>query len=496
MDLQQRDLRTWIAKLEKENLLKRISAEVDWNLEIGSITRKVTSEEGPALLFENIKDHQNTWGRKFFTNGIGSEQRIALALGLDRNAGYKTIVRTIKDRLFKLTKPKITTTGPVKENIVGEDKVDLYQFPAPKYHQKDGGRYINTFASIVTKDPDSGDYNIGVYRGMVVDKNKIGVLLVATQHWGFHYAKYIAKGEPMPVAVVYGWDPSLFFVSSMPVQHRFVPYGEYEHCGGLMGSPVELVKCETNDLLVPASAEIVMEGFVSPDPQDFVMEGPFGEYPGYYGGARSPKPAIQVKCITFRNDPILRGLLEGSTPGKLCEDGYWYAVGQCAATWHALETAGVPNVLDVWSPRESTSTILRVQLDKIYRCHAAQAASAIWGTSVGNYAGKHVIVVDKDIDIHDEGAVNWAIAYRCNPASQIHFYQGCGSALDPSVPLSLRNPIKYGQGKWTKVLIDATKNWELEKEDQYDGDIFPPIVTELGPEQDALINKRWKEYGF
>ncbi|MFH0812966.1 MAG: UbiD family decarboxylase [Pseudomonadota bacterium] len=496
-NMEQRDLRKWISQLENENLLKRVSAEVDWNLEIGSITRKVTSQEGPALLFEDIKDHKDTWGKRFFTNGVGSEERIALALNLDRKAGYREIVRTIKDRLFKLIKPIFTDNGPVKENIIRENKIDLYQFPVPKFHLKDGGRYINTTASIVTKDPDTGEYNLGIYRGMVVEKNKIGLLLVATQHWGFHYAKYKARGEPMPVACVYGWDPCLFFVSSMPIQHPYVPFGEYEHCGGLRESPVELIKCETSDLMVPASAEIVIEGVISPDPKDYVMEGPFGEYPGYYGGARSPKPAIEVKCITFRNDPILRGLLEGSTPGKLCEDGYWYCVGQTAAAWHALVMAGVPNVLDVWTPRESTSTILRVRIDKLYRGHANQVASAIWGTTVGNYAGKFVIVVDKDIDIHDEGAVNWAIAYRCNPGmDQILFYQGCGSALDPSVPLSVRNPIKYGQGKWTKVLIDATKNWELEKEEQYGGEIFPPIATEIGPEQEALINRRWKEYGF
>lgn len=495
--MEKRDLRRWINQLEQEGLLKRIFAEVDWKLEIGSITRRVTSQEGPALLFENIKDHKNTWGRRFFTNGVGSEERIALALGLDRKAGYKEVVRTIKDRCFKLTKPVFTERGPVKENIIKEDMVDLLQFPVPKFHEKDGGRYINTFASIVTRDPDSGEYNLGVYRGMITGKNKIGVLLLATQHWGLHYAKYKAMGKPMPVACVYGWDPCLFFISSMPIQHPYVPYGEYEHLGGLMGSPVELIKCETNDLLVPASAEIVIEGFVSPDPSDFVMEGPFGEYPGYYGGARSPKPAIDVTCITFRNDPILRGLLEGSSPGKLCEDGYWYAVGQSAATWHALEMAGVPGVRDVWSPRESTSTILRVRIDKLYRGHANQVASAIWGTSVGNYAGKFVMVVDNDIDIHDEGAVNWALSYRCNPGmNQIAFYTGCGSALDPSVPLSVRSGLKYGQGKWTKVLIDATMNWELEREEQYGGEIFPPIATEISSEQVALIDKRWQEYGL
>lgn len=493
-----KDLRKWMAKLEEEGLLKRITCEVDWDLEIASITRRCQTEGGPALLFENIKDHKDTWCKKYFTSGLGTRERMALSLDLERDAPYKTMTKVIKDRLSKTISPIIVDSGPVKENIVKGKDVDLYQFPAPKHHHLDGGRYIVTFAGVVTKDPDTGYCNVGLYRGMVVDKNRIGMLLVPNQHWGVHFAQYRARGEAMPVAIVCGWDPCLQVSASTPLQHPNLKYGEYEFCGSLSQAPVELVKCETVDLMVPSSAEIVFEGFISPDPKSFMVEGPFGEYPGYYGGAASPKPTLEVTCVTFRNDPILRGLTEGITPGKWSEAAFFVGPDWSAGFWSILEAVGVPGILDVWAPPVTCGTILLIQIKKLYRGHAKQVANAVWGSTMSNYAAKFVIVVDEDIDIHDPEAVNWAISYRVNPAmDQVLFFPGTpGSILDPSTPLHLRNALKYGNGKWTRTLIDATKNWELEPQEQYGGQIFPPIATDLTPEQVELINRRWKEYGF
>ncbi|MDP2725791.1 MAG: UbiD family decarboxylase, partial [Syntrophales bacterium] len=159
---------------------------------------------------------------------------------------------------------------------------------------------------------------------------------------------------------------------------------------------------------------------------------------------------------------------------------------------------GVPGILDVWFSPIVASTNLRVRIKKMYRGHAKQVANALWGAGLANYAAKHVIVVDDDIDIHDDAAVDWAIAYRVNAAmDDIIFFPGTfGSMLDPSVPLDKRDVSKYGQGKWTRVLIDATKNWELERQEQYGGDIYPPLATDITPEEEELIAKRWKEYGF
>lgn len=496
--MKRRDLRAWIDKLQGEGLLHTIGVEVDWDQEIGSVTRKITSRDGPALLFENIKDYHTTWGTRFFTNGIGSRERIALALNLPRDTSYKEITRTVKERIRQPLACKRVDAGPVKENIKMGNEVDLRQFPVPHYHHLDGGRYINTWACIVTKNPENNAFNVGIYRGMMADRNKISVLLSSTQHWGKHFAQYRKLGEPMPVACVYGYDPALLMSACIPIQHEQLGYSEYEVAGALCGSPIELVKCETIDLFVPAAAEIVVEGLIHTDPAHFAMEGPFGEYPGYYGGARSPKPTIEVTCITFRNDPIFVGCLEGSSPGRLSESVRWSCTGFSAAAWNVLEMVGVPNVLDVWCPPVAACTLMRVCIDKAYRGHAKQVVNALWGSSVSVYAGKIVTVVDKDIDIHDDEAVDWALAYRFNAdMDQLVTFPGTiGSCLDPSVPLSQRDIVRFGQGKWTRVLIDATMNWELEPEEQFGGNIFPPLATSISAEQEELVNRRWSEYGF
>ena len=485
------DLREWIGVLENKGELKRVKAEVDWDEEIGAITREISSYNGPALLFESIKDYRDSPCRRLFTNGTGTKERVCRLLGLSEETSYRDIVRTLKERFSNPVKPTKVQHGPVKENVISGDKIDLYQFPVPKWNPFDGGRYIMTSASVVTMDPETQLINVGTYRGMISTKRTISVLLAATQGWGKHFAKYKNRGEEMPVAVVLGWDPTLFMVASTPVN-----YPEYEMAGSLRGSPVELVRCETSDLLVPATAEIVIEGRISPDPKTFELEGPYSEYPGYYGGQKTPKHRIWVECITHRNDPILTGCLTGSSPGRTNEGTTWTPATFSAVAWQYLDQAGVPNVLGVW--RGKWPEVIRVQIRKSYRGHAQQVAQALWGSSFANYAAKHLIVVDEDIDIFDWEALEWALAYRVNAAmGDISFFPGTvGSMLDPSVPIEERNSVKYGHGKWTRVLIDATINWELEPQEQYGGERYPPLGTAISPKMEETLKKRWREYGF
>lgn len=489
-------LQEWIAKIEEIGELKRITAKVDWNLEVNAIARRVEHQQGPALLFENIKDHENTACRKLFLNSLGSRERVAMALGLPRETSDRGIVEFLKRKLGQLVNPIKIASGPVKQNIVKGDAVNLYELPVPKYAELDGGRYINTRGCEVTMDPDTKIINVGLYRGMIGDDEKsIPVLLARSQHWGVHFSKYEQRGEEMPIAVVYGCDPVLVMCASAPIGHP--GYSEYEVAGGLRGAPVELVKCETSDLYVPASAEIVIEGWISPDPNTFQMEGPFGEYPGFYGGMRRPSPTIHVDCITYRDDPIFHGGTSGTSPGRLSEDSSWDTYTKAAIIWKYLDDVGVPNVLGVWGSRISCSTNLRIQIDKIYRGHAKQVAAAVWSNK-NAYLGKNLIVVEKDIDIFDDQAVEWALAHRVNAdMGDIQFFSGTvGSMLDPSVPLSQRDVVKYGQGKWTRVFIDATVNWDLEPEEQYGGRREPPLCTEVPRETAELVNRRWSEYGF
>lgn len=492
-----RDLRQWIASIEEAGQLRRITAEVDWNLELAAIARRVATREGPALLFENIKDYRDTACRRLFIGGLGSRERLAMALNLPRESSYRGIVEHVKEKLRQVVPPVIVDSGPVKENIIKGEEVNLYEFPVPKYNHLDGGRYINTNCSVVTMDPDTKIMNLGLYRGMIGDNGKyIPVYLLRSQHWGIHFAKYERAREKMPVAVVYGTDPTVLICSAKSIIHP--GYSEYEVAGALRGEPVELVKCETSDLYVPASAEIVVEGWISPDPKTFQMEGPFGEYTGFYTGPRQPKPVIQVECITYRDDPIFPGYGEGNSPGTWTDHYYWGMPFSAAIIWKSLESTGVPNITGVWGSPITLLTNLRISIDKIYRGHAKQVAAAFWGLKISTHYGKNLIVVDKDIDVFDDEAVEWALAYRTNAAmGDIQFFSGTiGSSADPSVPVSQRDIIKYGQGKWTRVLIDATVNWDLEPQEQYGGKREPPLCTKITPEIAELINRRWHEYGI
>ncbi|MBI2988872.1 MAG: UbiD family decarboxylase [Deltaproteobacteria bacterium] len=456
--------------------------------------RKVGNQNGPGLLFENITDYQNTLCRKLTAHTLGSRKRVALALALAPDSSYREITPFLRERFREKRSPVALSTGPVKSNVISGDDVDLYQFPAPRWHEGDGGRYFLTAAGLVTMDPETKIMNVGVYRGMVCGKKGIAVLTPETQHSGKHFSCYRALGKEMPVAVVLGWDPIFFMTAATPVRHP--GYSEYEIMGALRRQPVELVKCETSDLMVPANAEIVLEGKISPDPATFEMEGPFGEYPGYFGGQASPKPVIRVECITFRNDPIFMGTLEGQSPGKLDEGSYFTCASMSAVAWNLLDDIGVPNVTGVWCKPVVAGTNLRVQVRKIYRGHAKQVANAVWGA--GYYLAKNLVVVDDDIDIFDDDAVEWAVAWRTNAAmGDFAFFPGTfGSPLDPSVPLKERDVLKYGQGKWTRVLIDATINWDLEAEEQYGGKRYPPLSTDIDSKTEKKLLSRWKEYGI
>ena len=490
-------LREWMSLLESQGELKRIKVKVDWNLEIGSICRRALTEGQPALLFENIKDYKKGRCTKVFTGGVGTRARYALALGLPKDTSFKNMVKMVRERFEHPIAPRVVSIGPVKENIIRGKKVDLYEFPVPHWNKLDGGRYINTAATVITKDPETGRLNAGTYRGMIVEKDAIGVLMVMTANWGKAFMKYRAMGKPMPVAVVYGFDPLLLMISSSSMPPGMP--SKYEIAGGLRQAPIELVKAETSDLFVPADAEMVVEGYISTDPKDVKMEGPFGEYTGKAGGLKSPKPYIKVTAITHRNDPIFRGLLEGNSPGHLTEDPYLTNITTSAVAWYILDHNGVPGIVDVWCPIEIAGPDeFRVSIKKAYRGHAKQVAFGIWGSNLYGWQGKYVYVVDDDIDVHDWGAVQWAVNFRVNPAMDaISIHPGCaGSALDPSVPLEKRNLGLYGMGYAARVLIDATVNWELDPEEQFGGRRESPWVTILPPDQQNLIDRRWKEYGF
>ncbi len=484
-----KNLREWMDKLESEGELKRVKAEVDWEQEIGAITRKVYSKRGPALLFENIKGHSDTISTKLFTGGLQTIGRVAMMLGLPKETHIRDITETVRQRFKNPLEVKLVKDGPVKENVITGADTDLYQFPVPTWHYLDGGRYINTFCGVVTRDPETGATNVGLYRGMILDKNKIGVLLVPGQGWGVHYLKYQEMKKPMPVAVVYGYDEALVFSAAASLPRDL---DEYRVTGALREEPVELVKCETVDLEVPAEAEIVVEGYISPDPKDWKIEGPFGEYTGYYG-ERGKRPAIEVSCVTHRNDPIFRGTLEGMDHENPNEDSSILVVSLSAIAKNILESQGVPGVLEI-----SAVPITLVKIKKLFRGHAKQVAAALWGASAAQYLFKIVMVVEEDTNIWNRRAVEAAFAYRVNAAEDdIVFFPGSfGSVLDPSTRIRDRDEMRFGTGKWTRILIDATRNWDYETVPEWGNQIYPPSSIALSKEQEELVNRRMREYGI
>ncbi len=490
-------LRGWIDHLRQQGELMTIDAEVNWDRELGTIARKAFGNgDGPALLFRNIKDYngENSRCSEFFTGSFSNYRRIAMMYGLSPDAKVTELVQMSRKTNAESIEPVVVKTGPVKENIIKGDDINLFDFPVPIWHADDGGRYINTFQCTVTKDPETGHTNVGLYRGMIGQKDTIPVLLWRPQNWGQHFEKWKAKGTDMPVAFIYGHEPALDFCAGSPIPADMC---EYNVAGAIMGEPIELVDCETVPLQVPASAEIVVEGYISNDPDTFEMEGPFGEYTGYFGGDRGLKHKVKVTCITHRNKPIMRGTLEGTMPKMLNENSVMSSIQRAGLAWNILERAGVPGVTDVHAPAANNGTTLYIQLNQTYRGQAKQAACAIWGSSAAHVRYKHIMVVDKDIDIYDPGSLEWAYAYRVNAAEDdVVFFPGTfGSALDPSTRLHLRDTNMYGTGKWCRILIDATVNLDFPPEENYDGKRYPQDVNPH-PEDWELVNSRWEEYGF
>lgn len=489
-------LRGWLRQLAAAAELRSIDCPVDTRLELGAITRVNLGLAGPALLFTQLEDYRDTISSRFVTCGLGNRRQLCVLLGLDTATADRDIVRHLKQAYATPLPPRVVAAGqaPVKQHILTGAGIDLDQFPAPVWQELDGGRYIDTFCGVITADAHTGRENIGLYRGQVVGRDRIAKVMLPTQGGGGHMTGWRGRRERMPIAIAYGAHDVVPFCAGSPFPRQVC---EWDMMGAILGRPLDLVKCETVDLLAPADAEVIVEGYMSPDPADFALEGPFGEYPGYYGGTPSPKPVLEVTCITHRDKPIMRGTLEGCRPGFPSEDSILCSYSWSAIFWTMLEAAGVVGVTDVWCPHVSTGTHIVVQIRKQYRGHAQQVAMALWGTSAAQWFFKHVLVVEEDIDIRDPVALEWAIAFRVNAGMDQIMMAGptFGSPLDPSTSFEVIDIPRYRTGKWTRVLVDATRNWELARNPDWGGHSFPP-VGKLRPELEQRIRARWAEYGI
>jgi len=484
-----RDLREWIKKLEEIGEAKHIKAEVNWEEEIGAITKRNIDLDGPALLFENIKGYKESPCRRLLTCSVASYKRVALMLGLEEKASPKEMVLHYRDKIRERIKPVVVNHGAVKDNIVKGEGIDIGIFPAPKYNPFDGGRYFITTGGIATKDPETGWINVGLYRGMMIDGRSMTIQATIHQHFHQHLNKYRKIGKKMPAAYFIGGDPLYAFCAG-----SFYPEGvnEYEVMGALRGEGVELIRCETSDLAVPADAEIVLEGTVDPEFSSYKEEGPFGEFTGYYAGHKSLQPVFAVEAISYRNDPIFQGSPRSRPPD---EAGYLSSLARSANGWSILERAGVPGITDVYCTPVTGGSLAIVQINKRYQGHSKQVASALWGASPTTF--KNVMVVEEDVDIYNYRDLEWAFTWRVDAKEDgIVIFPGMpGLRYDPSAYPEWKDPNVHGLARWNRVLIDATRDWRMEPNPDWGGERYPQVVDPR-PEMKKIVENRWKEYGF
>jgi UbiD family decarboxylase len=340
--------------------------------------------------------------------------------------------------------PVVVNDGPCQENVFKGDEVNLDIFPIPKWHRLDGGRYI-TLGIVITKDPETGKRNVAVNRQQVYAEDKVGVH--AVQQTGVLLNKYRSRGQAMPVAVAIGLPPAIV---APACTRAALGQDEFGIAGALRGGPVELVKCKTIDLEVPANAEVVLEGEVPPDDSLWEIEGPFGEATGYYSGDKSRKPTIFIKALTFRADAIMQGTLEGYPPS---ESTTLRTIGGTVGVWSKVQKLGVPGIKEIYvTDMGCANFMVRVALERQYYAgHARQVMEAIWASLSHN--AKWVIVFDADIDIHDRARWNG----HCPPGSSLIET----SSLPPAVnrgwiwtpPSRLRTESIPGYGARVSVLM-------------------------------------------
>ena len=482
-----KDLRDFISFLESKGDLRRITTPVNPELEITEICDRTVKQGGPALLFENVEGYDIP----VLINMYGSEQRMAWALGVDklddlvqRVQGILGLMqggapKGIMDKLRMLGRlrelasfqSKIVRSGPCQEVVHTGDDVDLYKYPILKCWPMDGGRYI-TLPLVITKDPDTGVRNFGMYRIQVFDKNTCGMHWQTHKVGARHYRVSREEGrERVEVAVALGGDPATIWTGSAPLPPDM---DEMMIAGFIREEGVELVKAKTVDLEVPAHAEMIIEGYVTPG--DEALEGPFGDHTGYYSLADT-YPVFHVTAITHRREPIYPTIIVGRPP---MED---YFMGKVTErVFLPIMQTVLPEIVDINMPAEGVfHNLVLVSIKKEFPGHAQKVMYGLWGLGLMSLA-KAIIVVDHYVDVHDLSEVTWRVTNNIDAARDIITVQGPVDDLDHASPTP-----KFG----SKVGIDATAKGPGEGNPRE----WPPDIM-MSDEVKALVDSKWDQYGI
>ncbi|MDQ6526506.1 UbiD family decarboxylase [Nocardioides sp. LHD-245] len=434
------DLRTFLSDLvaTQPDALKRVDVPVDRSFGITAYGAKLDKDRKyPALLFDNVEGATIPC----LTNLLATHDRMALALGLEVED-----LTNASDRTQGMQPhPPVTVDAaqaPVKEVIWRDDEVDLGKLPIPVHNQLDGGPFLTAAVSLM-KDPDSGAINAGIYRHHVYDSRRMGVWFFGSHDGGTIHRRYEERGEPTPIAIAIGHHPGFL----MGAVSRVAGIGgEYDAAGAFLGESVEVVKAENSDIMVPARAEIVLEGVIIPG--EMVEEGPFAEWPGHYVGG-GPKPVIRIDCVTMRADAIFQDIQASGREHRLMG-----ALPRISSI-HTRVKQVVPGLQAVNVPVH-TRMHCYLSIKKALDSDPTRAAFAAFNTEPENL--RMVIVVDDDIDVFDEEEVSWAIGTRFDATKDLQIipeWNGPGGLLPTNWEYD-------EQGTRTKkmssgVIIDATK---------------------------------------
>ena len=478
-----RDLREFIAFLENQGDLKRISAPVSSELEITEIAHRLLRADGPALLFENVVGHSMPVAINLFC----SERRMNWALEvqdadtlaarleamIDMVQGgppqgvlnkLRTLGRLVHVGAFQ---PKTVSDPPCQQVVLTGEDVDLYTLPIIKCWPQDAGPYI-TLPLVITRDPDTGTQNYGIYRMQVFDRNTTGM------HWQTHKVgarHYRASTEKLEVAVALGGDPASIWTGSAPLPPDI---DEMILAGFIRDQGVELAPAVSVDLKVPAHAEIVLEGYVIPGEER--MEGPFGDHTGYYSLAE-PYPVFHVTTITRRHNPIYPTTFVGRPP----TEDYW--MGKVTErVFMPLIRLILPEVVDINMPAEGIfHNLILVSMKKEYPGHARKVMYGLWGLGLLSLT-KVIVVVDDFVDVQNPSEVAWRVANNINPATDLVLVDGPIDDLDVASPTP-----RFG----SKVGIDATRKGPEEGYHRQ----WPPDI-EMSPDIRDRVTERWAELGL
>ncbi|MDX1483234.1 MAG: UbiD family decarboxylase [Alphaproteobacteria bacterium] len=462
------DLRAYMRIVEERGELEVVDG-ADPHLEMGALYElSLLKRHPPVLLFENIKGYSPDF--RVLTN-VRFARTLVGDLDLERVRAHKRENRWASDPI----PPKAVNTGPVMDNVITGEDVDINIFPAPQWKEGDGGRYIGTECLVINKDPDSGWVNVGTYRSMIHDGKTLAVFIEPGKHGDLIRKKYWARGEACPMVICVGQAPVLGNVAGTPSRHGL---SEFDTAGGHIGRPIEIVHAPLTGLPIPADAEIAFEGVMPPVEQESAPEGPFGEWPGYYASAVRTETVLRVKAVYHRD----KAVVIGQPPALPTYPGRQPSIRTMAALWDALEAAGVPGITGVWKPLGGGVSFINViSVSQLHAGHAKMAGLVAAGCGPGAYMTRIVIVVDDDIDITDEAEVMWALATRWDPKTQTDFIDDCWTGyIDPHLPPEKRAADNLTT---TRVIIYAVRPYHWK-------DDFPK-VNAVDKDYAEEVREKW-----